>query len=216
MDGKISPLKKELNSILTKGCMQDLNEKANCNLQKITEQSMEQNRLETGEFKLKMCNKHTNKSTQGNTVMANFNSNFDENADLKELNNIKRLIRFSFEKNKEAPTTTSEFYKIGRVIGKGAFGKVNLAQHRLSEQLVAIKSINKEFLKNEKDQKKKLMQEVGILKQSSHPAVVKFLDSFETSKHMCFVMEICSGGDLLSYVRKRRKLKEDIAKYFMK
>jgi len=29
-------------------------------------------------------------------------------------------------------------------------------------------------------------------------------------------MELCSGGDLLTYVRKRRKLKEDIAKYFFK
>lgn len=29
-------------------------------------------------------------------------------------------------------------------------------------------------------------------------------------------MELCSGGDLLTYVRKRRKLKEDVAKYFFK
>lgn len=29
-------------------------------------------------------------------------------------------------------------------------------------------------------------------------------------------MELCSGGDLLNYVRKRRKLKEDIAKYIFK
>jgi hypothetical protein len=29
-------------------------------------------------------------------------------------------------------------------------------------------------------------------------------------------MELCQGGDLLSYVRKRRKLKEDIAKYLFK
>lgn len=29
-------------------------------------------------------------------------------------------------------------------------------------------------------------------------------------------MELCGGGDLLNYVRKRRRLKEDIAKYFFK
>jgi len=29
-------------------------------------------------------------------------------------------------------------------------------------------------------------------------------------------MELCQGGDLLSYVRKRRKLKEDNAKYLFK
>lgn len=52
---------------------------------------------------------------------------------------------------------------------------------------------------------------MAILKQSSHSSVVKLYDSFETNKHMCFVMELCQGGDLLSYVRKRRRLKEDNA-----
>jgi len=93
---------------------------------------------------------------------------------------------------------------------------VNLAAHKVSEQFVAIKSIGKEFLKNEDDQRKKIMQEVAILKQSNHPSVVRLLDSFETSKHICFVMELCAGGDLLTYVRKRRKLKEDQAKFFFK
>jgi serine/threonine protein kinase len=30
------------------------------------------------------------------------------------------------------------------------------------------------------------------------------------------VTELCAGGDLLNYVRKRRKLKEDVAKASMK
>jgi len=29
-------------------------------------------------------------------------------------------------------------------------------------------------------------------------------------------MELCAGGDLLNYVRKRRKLKEDLAKHIFK
>jgi serine/threonine protein kinase len=29
-------------------------------------------------------------------------------------------------------------------------------------------------------------------------------------------MELCAGGDLLSYVRKRRKLNENVAKYLFK
>ena len=57
---------------------------------------------------------------------------------------------------------------------------------------------------------------MAILKQSAHKNVVKLYDSFETSRHMCFVMELCQGGDLLSYVRKRRRLKEDNARYLFK
>ncbi len=37
--------------------------------------------------------------------------------------------------------TTIDFYKIGRVLGRGGFGKVNLGLHRLTRKLVAIKSI---------------------------------------------------------------------------
>ena len=45
---------------------------------------------------------------------------------------------------------------------------------------------------------------------------MRLYDSFETEKHLCLVMELCQAGDLLSYVRKRRKLKEENAKYLFK
>jgi len=46
--------------------------------------------------------------------------------------------------------------------------------------------------------------------------VVCLYETFETKKHILFVIELCAGGDLLNYVRKRRKLKEEYAKYFFK
>ena len=45
---------------------------------------------------------------------------------------------------------------------------------------------------------------------------MKLYDSFETESHLCFVMELCAGGDLLSYVRMRKRLSETVAKYFFK
>ena len=42
------------------------------------------------------------------------------------------------------------------------------------------------------------------------------MDSFETKKAIVFVMELCSGGDLLNYVRKRKKLDENLAKNLFK
>lgn len=44
-------------------------------------------------------------------------------------------IRNSFNTVHRAPETKTTFYKVGRVLGKGAFGKVNLAMHLLAKRL---------------------------------------------------------------------------------
>jgi serine/threonine protein kinase len=46
----------------------------------------------------------------------------------------------------EAPPTDINFYRVGKMLGRGAFGKVNLAMHKLVRKLVALKSLNKSIL----------------------------------------------------------------------
>ena len=40
---------------------------------------------------------------------------------------VKRAIKVGFKRDMAAPRTKIDFYNIGRVLGKGAYGKVNLA-----------------------------------------------------------------------------------------
>ena len=129
----------------------------------------------------------------------------------------RKLIYNSILSNISAKifTTKIDYYKIGKVIGKGAFGKVNLAIHRLTGKFVALKSINKTFMADE-NSLKKVMQEYNILKRARHMNIVRLYESFETDLHIVYVMEVCGGGDLLTYVRRRRKLKEDFAKFIMR
>ena len=51
---------------------------------------------------------------------------------------------------------------------------------------------------------------------SSSDYIVKMFETYETEKHICIVMEYICAGDLLSYIRKRSKLTEPIAKYIFK
>lgn len=60
------------------------------------------------------------------------------------------------------------------------------------------------------------MREVNLLLKLRHNHVVKIYETIETDQHIVIVMEICAGGDLLNYVRKRRKLKEPVAKKIFK
>ena len=74
----------------------------------------------------------------------------------KQMRKLIKLIKLSYTKSGKPPSTTVDFYRVGKVLGRGAFGKVNLAVHKLTQQLCAIKSINKTAFSDSVNQKKVL------------------------------------------------------------
>lgn len=118
-------------------------------------------------------------------------------------------------RSKEIPQTSLEYYKFVKLIGKGAFGKVTHGIHKLTGKDVAIKTIEKEYLKDEFS-KKKVLREIYILKKIKHVNVIRLLEVFETSKHVLIVMEYAGGGDLLHYVKRKKRLSEDEARPIFK
>ena len=63
---------------------------------------------------------------------------------------LSNIIRKSFLQKGDAPKTTPNFYRAGKMLGRGAFGKVSLGMHKLSRKLVALKCINNEFMTDDK------------------------------------------------------------------
>lgn len=80
---------------------------------------------------------------------------------------------------------------------------------------MAIKSFNKNRITTDKA-KMKILHETTILKHLNHKNVVKFYETFESLNHILIIMEYISCGDLLSFVRKRSKLSEKIAKFIFR
>ena len=133
----------------------------------------------------------------------------------QEIGSVMKKVSVAFKNTQKPPTTDISFYRVGKMLGRGAFGKVNLAMHKLVRKLVALKSLTKELMTDEAH-KAKLMKEVNLLLKMRHNHVVKIYETIETPKHIIIVMELCAGGDLLNYVRKRRKLKEPFAQKIFK
>lgn len=121
----------------------------------------------------------------------------------------------AFKRDLAPPLSVVEFYSIGRVLGKGAYGKVNLALQKLTRRLCAVKSINK-ALTSDKSTFLKLHNEMFIHKQLRHNNVCMLFETIETPTHNLLFLELCRGGDLLHYVRRRRRIDEDVAKVIFK
>ena len=134
---------------------------------------------------------------------------------LKDSEEISNHIMSYIKMHNKIPATNMDFYKIGRVLGRGAFGKVNLGMHKLTGKLVAIKSIKKAHLTN-KISRDKVMKEFSILKALRHQNIIRLYESFETDKHILIVMELCAGGDSLNYIKRHRRVKEEVAKSILK
>lgn len=81
---------------------------------------------------------------------------------LSEREQMIKAIKVYIRKNKRLPPTTLDYYKFVKLVGKGAFGKVTLGIHKLTGKQVAIKTIDKAYMKDDFS-RKKVLQEGKLL-----------------------------------------------------
>ena len=98
------------------------------------------------------------------------------------------------------PATSLDYYRYIKLIGKGAFGIVTLAIHKLTGKYVAIKTIKKSYIKGEYS-RRKVFQEIFILKKIRHSNIIRLLEVFESPEHLLLVMECAAGGDLCRFIK---------------
>ena len=100
-------------------------------------------------------------------------------------------------------------YSLGAELGSGAFGKVVLGKHILTNELVAIKILDKMILNNTPDDYQSVKQEINILKTVKHKHIVQLYEVLQTPRHIFIIMEYCEGKDLLDYILTKNKLSEE-------
>ena len=137
----------------------------------------------------------------------------DKNYYFSQYLKLSNFIKNFYKKNNEYPNTLLTFYKYGRLIGQGAFGKVNLGLNILTGRIVAIKSFNKQIVNQNKE---KILYETDLMRRLNHPNITKILEQFETEKYILIILEYINGGNLFTFVKKRRKLPEKTAKFLFK
>ncbi|KAA6400158.1 MAG: putative protein kinase [Streblomastix strix] len=108
-----------------------------------------------------------------------------------------------------------ELYETKQEIGAGNFGAVRLCRRRDTNKQYAVKLIDKNKVvhspvREREERKNKAMDEFVILREITHPNIVRVYDGFEGSKVNYVIMEYVTGGELFDIV-KNYHLSEDLA-----
>ncbi|TPX41285.1 hypothetical protein SeMB42_g05627 [Synchytrium endobioticum] len=92
------------------------------------------------------------------------------------------------------------------VLGKGAFGKVMLAEERDSRKVCAIKVLRKDHYIQTQDVEsiRAELRVFLIASRGHHPFLVNLYSCFQTKTRVYFVMEYASGGDLMFHIQSGR------------
>ena len=121
----------------------------------------------------------------------------------------------TFSVSPDGPVSLKDF-KLMKVVGRGAFGKVMLAQKTTGEQAGKVFAI-KVLIKSDvvaKKQVENTIAERNILMQMRHPYIVCLRYSFENRDKLYLVTDYYNGGAMFYHVRKSRGFDEARTRFY--
>jgi len=99
-------------------------------------------------------------------------------------------------------------------VGKGAFGKVRVVQHKQSRELYALKYINKAKCVKMKAVPN-IIQERRLLEEIDHPFIVNLRYAFQDDENCFFVLDLMLGGDLRFHLERMGSFPEDAVRLYV-
>ncbi|KAJ2999975.1 Serine/threonine-protein kinase 33 [Globomyces sp. JEL0801] len=91
-------------------------------------------------------------------------------------------------------------YIVGEVLGQGAFGVVNLVEHKGLGQSFACKIIKKRL--GQTSQYEQQEREIGIMKSIQHENILQLFEVYESPTKIALILELCKGGELVKSIVK--------------
>ena len=107
-------------------------------------------------------------------------------------------------------------YLLTQVLGEGTFAKVYQGMHKTTQKQYAVKVLQKAELVKQEKGKELLFREINVMQcLKGHKHIVELKEIMQTGQNIYIVMEIVSGGELLTKITANVGMPEDEArKYF--
>ncbi|GES89483.1 kinase-like protein [Rhizophagus clarus] len=113
----------------------------------------------------------------------------------------------------DAEVELSHFHLL-RSVGKGAFGKVRVVQHKHTKILYALKYINKaKCIKMRAVEN--IVQERRLLEEIEYNLVCNLRYAFQDDENLFMVLDLMLGGDLRFHLERQGSMKEEVVKFYV-
>ena len=120
----------------------------------------------------------------------------------------KSSYLYTYKKKTPKKKKTVGKYELGKVLGEGTFGKVQLGTHIETGEKVAIKILSKAKLQQQ-NMGSQIKKEISIMKLVNHPNVCNLVEVLASRNKIFIVLEldntICTAPIAISCINCRRR-----------
>lgn len=105
-------------------------------------------------------------------------------------------------------------FELHRAVGKGAFGKVRVVEHKRTRRMYALKYIDKSRCIKQKAIAN-IIQERRLLEEIDHPFVVNMRYAFQDDENCFCVLDLMLGGDMRFHLKKEGPFPEQAVQFWV-
>lgn len=118
------------------------------------------------------------------------------------------------KKKATGPAKIEDNYKMGKIIGRGAFSVVKEGIRKANNKKYAIKCISKKLI--DKKELALLEREIDIMKKLQHPNIIQLMEVIDTPETLYLVLEFAPGGELFDAIVNKGQYSEEDAAHLVK